>query len=163
VNRTPIETAIPVQTRSFLGSATRLRRVALQIVLVVLASFNCRAGTSPATHSPTATDAVALHTSPGIDGIDCITTYEAEEEPLQICEDSSDLPNDLDEIANPSADRAVIPSRNDHSFSSFRLHPSSFPLTPRLSACHSLSSTDFFHLPSYLLLSSAERAPPSLV
>jgi hypothetical protein len=102
-------------------------------------------------------------TSPGLDGIDCITAYDADDAPLQVCENSSDPWNDLDEISLPSNDRATIPSRDDHAFSSFCLLTSSFSLAPRLSACHSLSSTDFFHLPSYLLLSSAERAPPCLV
>lgn len=52
-------------------------------------------------------------TSPGLDGLDCITAIDPDDAPLQICEDSSDLPNDFDEISLPLNDRAVLPSRYD--------------------------------------------------
>jgi hypothetical protein len=97
-----------------------------------------------------------------VDGIDCITAYEADEAPLQICEDSSDPWNDLDEISLPANDRAVIPSRDNHFFSSFCLQTSTFPLTlhqPGIIPAFLFSTQSSFCLHEHL----RERAPPSLV
>jgi hypothetical protein len=50
---------------------------------------------------------------PGVDGLDCITAYEVEEDSTQVCDNSPNPWNDLDEISLPSDDKAVIPSRGD--------------------------------------------------
>jgi hypothetical protein len=47
-----------------------------------------------------------------IDGLDCITAYDVAEEPTQICDNSPNPWNDLDEISLPLNDKAVIPSRS---------------------------------------------------
>jgi len=46
-----------------------------------------------------------------VDGFDCVTAYEVEEGPAQVCGNPPNPWNDLDEIALPSDDKAVIPSR----------------------------------------------------
>jgi hypothetical protein len=50
--------------------------------------------------------------APAIDGIDCITAYDAEEDSTQVCDNSPNPWNDLDEISLPLNDKAVIPSRS---------------------------------------------------
>jgi hypothetical protein len=99
-------------------------------------------------------------TSPGLDGLDCITAYDSDEAPLQICEDSSDPWNDLDEISLPSNDRAVIPSRDDQTTPHFTtttldaiaLHQ------PGIIPAFLFSSHSSFCLCEHL----RERAPPCL-
>ena len=54
---------------------------------------------------------VTTHSS--IDGLDCITADNIDEEPVQICDDSSDPMGDSDLSESASADKAVIPSRDD--------------------------------------------------
>jgi len=95
-----------------------------------------------------------------IDGLDCITAYDADDAPFQICEDTSDPWNDLDEISLPEENKAIIPPRNDHLFSSFRLHPSSFPLTRSVGTIPAFlfSTQSSFCLHEHL----RERAPPTL-
>jgi hypothetical protein len=50
---------------------------------------------------------------PGLDGIDCITAFDVEEDSTQVCDNTPNPWNDVDEIALPLEDKAVIPSRND--------------------------------------------------
>ena len=100
-------------------------------------------------------------TSPGVDGLDCITAYEADDAPLQICEDSSDPWNDLDEISLPSDDRAVIPSRDDQAtpqFTTTTLDASAL-YQPGFVPAFLFSTHSSFCLHEHL----RERAPPSLV
>ena len=113
--------------------------------------------------SPNSTKAQALVNAPAvasIDGIDCVTSYDADEEAL-VVDNSSGLPNDLDEISLPAGAKAVIPSRNDHVFSSFTLHTSSFFLTPSLSFLR-LGQPVRSPYNSSLHEHIRERAPPSL-
>jgi len=108
----------------------------------------------------TSASAQPLTKAPGIDGLDCITAY-SEEEPLQICEDSSDPWNDLDEISLPSNDRAVIPSRDDQSTPHFTT------TTVTAIALHQPGIIPAFLLPTDISSSLREhireRAPPFLV
>jgi hypothetical protein len=55
----------------------------------------------------------------GVDGIDCITADDVDEEPLQICEDSSDPTNDPELSESALADKATIPSRDDQDLPHF--------------------------------------------
>jgi hypothetical protein len=48
-----------------------------------------------------------------VDGFDCITAYEVEEETTQVCDNAPNPWNDLDEISLPGEAKAVIPSRYD--------------------------------------------------
>jgi hypothetical protein len=94
--------------------------------------IDCRAGAPPARFLGSATGAVALQicfllasccfsasaiaTTPAvcsIDGLDCITSYEVEEEPLQVCDNSPNPWNGLGETASVTGDDAVIPSGDD--------------------------------------------------
>jgi hypothetical protein len=150
------------EIRVIRGSIPLLVAVGCCFQFASLAKAQSLATSPDGSSTPTATEAVALHTSSNsIDGIDCITAYEADEEPLQICEDSSDPWNDLDEISLPANDRAVLPSRNDHLFSSFILLPSTFPLT-----LHQPGIIPAFLLPTHFSSSLREhireRAPPTL-
>jgi len=95
-----------------------------------------------------------------VDGIDCVTAYEADDAPLQICEDSSDPWNDLDEISLPEEKNGLIPSRNDQATPQFStttvnaiaLHQ------PGLVPAFLLSTHSSFCLCEHL----RERAPPRL-
>jgi hypothetical protein len=48
----------------------------------------------------------------GVDGLDCITSYDVVEEPAQVCDNSPNPWNDLDEICLSTDDKAVIPTRS---------------------------------------------------
>ena len=97
----------------------------------------------------------------GVDGIDCITAYDTDEAPSQVCENSSDPWNDLDEISLPSNDKATIPSRNDQTtphFTTTALNAIALH-QPGIIPAFLLSSHSSFCLCEHL----RERAPPSLV
>jgi hypothetical protein len=95
-----------------------------------------------------------------LDGVDCITADNAIEESIQLVDNSSDLPNDLDEISLPSDDKAVIPSRDDQEtphFTTTALDPIALRQPGLVPAF--LSSVHFSDsLPGHV----RERAPPSL-
>jgi hypothetical protein len=138
-----------------------IRGSILPLLAVLCLLFPSSAKAQALTTSPDG-PAYTLAASPGsIDGIDCITANDVNDEPLQICEDSSDPWNDLDEISPPSDDKATLPSRDDHLFSSFRLPPSSFSLTRSVGTIPAFlfSTHASFCLHEHL----RERAPPSLV
>jgi len=95
-----------------------------------------------------------------IDGFNCITAYEVEEDPTHVCDNSPNPWNDLDEISLPSEDKAVIPSRFDQEtprFTTTTLDP--FALRPP-------GLVPAFLFPNHSSDSSPdhirERAPPSL-
>ena len=140
---------------------------------------NCRAGASPARYLGSATGAVALQIalvllaccfspsakaqtppmSPGLDGIDCVTAYEVDEAPVQICEDS-DPGNDLDEISLPEDKNGLIPSRQDHATPQFTT------TTVTAIALRQPGIVPAFLLPThfsdFFREHIRERAPPSL-
>jgi hypothetical protein len=120
-------------------------------VILLVASF-CLSPSAKAQTSPT---------SPGLDGIDCVTAYDSDEAPLQICEDSSDPWNDLDEISLPSNDRAVIPSRDDSTTPHFTTTTvdSIVLRQPGLVPAFLLPT----HFSNSLREHNRERAPPSFV
>jgi hypothetical protein len=92
--------------------------------------------------------------------LDCLIAREIEETPAPVCDNSPNPWNDRDEISPSPNQEARIPSRNDHLFSSFRLHPSSLSL-PR-----SAGTVPAFFFPAHFSDSLheliRERAPPSL-
>jgi hypothetical protein len=105
--------------------------------------------------------AKAQASTTGVDGIDCITAYDTDEAPLQICDNSSDLGNDLDEISLPGADKAVIPSRDNQTtpqFTTTTLDAIAID-QPGIIPAFLLSTHSCFCLCEHL----RERAPPSLV
>ena len=130
---------------------------------VLLAVASCWFFSSATTHAATNADGTAytLTASPGVDGIDCITAYETDDAPLQVCENSPDPWNDLDEISLPSENKATIPSRDDQATPDFTtttlnviaLHQ------PGIIPAFLLSTHSSFCLCEHL----RERAPPSLV
>ena len=93
------------------------------------------------------------------DNLDCLTTDDPEEDLLQDRSIPSRLPGGPEQVPNVSADRAKLPSRSDHLFSSFRLHPSSFALT------RSVGTVPAFLFPAHssdsLHQHIRERAPPT--
>jgi len=101
----------------------------------------------------------ASHSS--VDGIDCITADDADEEALVVADNSSGLPNDFDLTAGPCADKADIPSRSNQvapettttALKPITLRPPGF-VPAFLFPAHSSDS-----LPEHL----RERAPPALV
>lgn len=55
----------------------------------------------------------AKETTTSSSSVDGITSYDTDDESVQVCENSSDPWNDLDETASVANDKAVIPSRQD--------------------------------------------------
>jgi len=95
-----------------------------------------------------------------IDGFDCVTAYELEEDSALVCDNFPNPWNDLDEISLPLNDKAVIPSRQGQDTPHFT-GTTLDPITLRqpgfvpafLFFAHSSES-----LPGHI----RERAPPSL-
>ena len=100
----------------------------------------------------------------GVDGIDCITADDpTQEEPVQVCDDSSDPMQDSDLSESVWADRAVIPSRTntkplqlaETSFGAVTLHDEydlgNAPILLLVTHC-------FYSLHEHI----RERAPPGL-
>jgi hypothetical protein len=144
---------------SLLGSPFVIRHSSF----VILAVASCSFFFSATSHAATTPDGSAyiLTASPGLDGIDCITAYDTDEAPMQICEDSSDPWNDLDEISLPSNDKATIPSREDQTtpqFTTTTLDAIAID-QPGIIPAFLFSTQSSFCLCEHL----RERAPPSLV
>ena len=105
--------------------------------------------------------AYALTTANGsIDGIDCITADDTQEEPVQVCEDSSDPMQDSDLSESVWADKAVIPSRTNKK--PLQLAETRFaPVT-----LHDLGNAPILLLVTHCFYSLhehiRERAPPGL-
>lgn len=96
-----------------------------------------------------------------IDGIDCITADDADEEPLQICDDSSDLPDDpVGGGAVVWADKASIPSRLNQDPPQFLV--TNFNIAPLCSL--GTDPIPLLPVPAFYSLHEhiRERAPPSV-
>jgi hypothetical protein len=113
---------------------------------------------------PALADAATIPATPetfDLDSIDCIAADDADEEPLQATGNPARLPGGPEQGPSVSADRANLPSRSDHLFSSFILPPSSFSLT------RSVGTVPAFLFPTSFSDSLREhlreRAPPSLI
>jgi hypothetical protein len=130
---------------------------------LILAVASCSFFYPAPIRAATAPDGSAsvLSSSPSIDGLDCVTAYDASDETLQITDNSSDPWNDFDEISLPIDDKAVLPSR-------FQQH------TPYLTttSCDAVTLRRLGTVPNLLLSAHSfyslrehlrERAPPSLV
>jgi hypothetical protein len=124
---------------------------------VILSALACSFPLSSSAEAQPLANAAAVAS---IDGFDCITAYEVEEEPAQVCDISPDPWNDLDEISAALNDKAVIPSRYDQEtphftgtiVDSISLRPPGF-VPAFLFLAHSSDS-----LPEHI----CERAPPGL-
>lgn len=73
-------------------------------------------GLSPRSHAQTETlFSPLVYASSSIDGLNCIASYDLEDEP-QVTDNSSDWPGDPEENATMWADQIVFPSRHDSEF-----------------------------------------------
>jgi len=157
------ETALPFWSFFPLGDSNLFRTsdfgFRIYCTLLPLAALACFVSFSSAAKAQASTDTPAVASHSSLDGVDC-AAYEVAEEPIQVCDNFPNPWNDLDEISLPSDDKAILPSRNDHLFSSFRLHPSSFSLT------RGVGTVPAFLFPAHssdsLREQIRERAPPVL-
>jgi hypothetical protein len=103
VNANPHFFLKPEADSTGLFNLERFRGLILPLVAVVcLLSFSSSATAQTLADAPAAAS---------VDGFDCITAYEVEEDSTQVCDIAPNPWNDLDEISLPLNDKAVIPSR----------------------------------------------------
>jgi hypothetical protein len=130
-----------------------IRHSAFVILLALVSLFSF----SSSANAQTLADAPAIAS---VDGFNCITAYEVEEEPAHVCDNAPNPWNDLDEISLPLEDKAVIPSRFDQEtprFTTTTLDP--FALRPPGFVPAFLFPNDSSDSPPDHI---RERAPPSL-
>lgn len=94
----------------------------------------------------------------GVDGLDCITADDSDEEPLQAADDSSGLPDNPEQTLSLWIDRARVPSRDDQGSDAILLSDLRFPLSQIGSAA--LANFSVTHCPSWIDPHIQERAPP---
>lgn len=135
------------------GIPESLRGSILPLVAIAFSLFSV----STSAKAQTLADAPAVAS---VDGFNCITAYEVEEDPTHVCDNAPNPWNDLDEISLPLEDKAVIPSRFDQEtprFTTTTLDP--FALRPPGFVPAFLFPDDSSDSPPDHI---RERAPPSL-
>jgi hypothetical protein len=136
----------------FLSSSFVIRHSSFVILLALVCSLQL--ASSAKAQTPL--------TSPGLDGIDCVTAYDiSDDAPLQTCDNSPDPWNDFDEISLPTNDKAVLPSRFQQNTAFYVTTSYDAVTLRRLGTVPNLllSAHSFYSLREHL----RERAPPSLV
>jgi hypothetical protein len=152
------ETALPFKSFSPLGNLNLFRISCFDIRIFTLVAVIC------SWQLATSAKAQAIATAPAvcsIDGLDCITSYEVEEEPAQVCDNSPNPWNGLGETASVTDDEAVIPSGDDKDPPQFTATTLD-ELTLRLLSISSLRQPERSPYHYCLLEHLRERAPPTL-
>lgn len=125
---------------------------------MLLASFLLAFACFSSVHAQPPVIPLEVSVTSSSDATDNIPLRSNKQQPAQDNDNTPDSTSDFDDNDGSSDDNAVLPFGNDQVFSSFFIHPSSFPLT------RSLGIVPIFVLPAQNLASLCdrirERAPP---